>query len=107
MFYVNWLEYFPIYCPAEGGFYVSGQQIVLQKKCKTLKQANRVFAKWLRAFREEYNNDYYRYSEIIRGGVTKYGTGSSCIATTKYIGEGGELNITRTPEKELSHYIYE
>lgn len=87
MFYVNWVEYFPIYCPAEGGFYVSGQQVVAQKACKTLKQANRVFKKWLEAFRDEYNNEYFRYFENLRGGVTKYGTGSCCIATTKYIWE--------------------
>lgn len=107
MFYVNWIEYFPIYCPAEGGFYVSGQEIVRQKACKTLKEANRTFAKWARAFREEYDNDYYRYVENFLGGVTKWGSGSFCVATTKYIGEGGELNITRTPEREIYNYLYE
>lgn len=106
MFYVNWIEYLPIYCPAEGGFYVCGQEVMAQKACKTLKEANRVFAKWAKDFREEYDNDFYRYVENLRGGVTKWGNGSTCVATTKYIGEGGELNITRKPERDVFSYTY-
>ena len=108
MVYVNWVEYFPIYCPAEGGFYVDGQEVIMQKACKTLKEANHVFGKWAHAFRDEYDNEYYRYYENIRGGISHHlgGEGSICNASTKYIGEGARLSITSAPERCIYHYTY-
>ena len=95
MYYVSYVEEYPIYEAAEGGYYYEGEEVQYCKACSTWKQAKRVYNDWRRWFEQEYGwdgKDVYKYD---MGGCDKYGHGSKIRYNGRYIGEGCFVQITR------------
>ena len=97
MFYVSYITEYPIYEPAEGGYYYAGTQVEECRAFPDWKKAKRYYAKMRRWFLEEYELE--RVHEYVCGGVSKYG-GPSLYYRSRYIGEGAKLEITRKPPIE-------
>lgn len=110
MFYVSYITEYPIYEPAEGGYYYAGTKIEDCREFTSWKKANKCYQEWKRWFLEEYggndedprwrDSDRKRINEYVCGGVGKYG--GSCVSyCSKYIGEGARIEITR--KKPVEH----
>lgn len=94
MYYVSYITEYPIYEPAEGGYYYAGTQIQMCRKFATWKKANRFYQKCAKEFKEMHKDEPGRIHEYICGGISKYG-GSEVYYNAKYIGDGEKIEITR------------
>lgn len=105
MFYVSYITEYPIYEPAEGGYYYAGTVVEECYKFDTWKKANKHFQKMKRDFL-----DYYEY-EAAHGmvdvreisGVKKFrgfDIGSSVVLHSKYIGDGARIEISCREPRE-------
>lgn len=54
-YYVSYVEEYPIYEPAEGGYYYAGEQVMNYRKFSSWKKANKYFQKVKRQFLDEYD----------------------------------------------------
>lgn len=99
MFYVSYITEYPIYEPAEGGYYYAGTVVEECYKFDTWKKANKKYQKMRKAFLEYYGADDEGIREYVCGGVSKYG-GSGVYYASKYIGEGARVEITRKEPRE-------
>ena len=78
MIYLTHYEEYPIYEPAEGGYYYAGQQPCEFYRLNSIKQAKRKLAKMRKELENEgfvvdVNNLYVnRYSKYIGGGESWY-----------------------------------
>jgi len=99
MYYVCEYEQYPIYEPAEGGYYYTGTELVRHKKTRSLKKARR----WLR----EWARDYYEWEEELTEGARKYidNANNHIYYTTKYIGDGMEWHIETAFGKHERGYV--
>ena len=99
MFYVSYITEYPIYEPAEGGYYYAGTQVQECYKFPTWKQANKCFQKmkrWFLAMHEyEVELGHVGVNEI--SGVRKFqgfDIGSSVHLYSRYIGEDEYIEIS-------------
>ena len=99
MYYVSYITEYPIYEPAEGGYYYAGTQIQMCRKFSEWKKANRFYQKCRKEFLESHDGDEDRIHEYICGGVGKYG-GSVVYYRSRYIGEGEKVEVSRTKPVE-------
>lgn len=95
MYYVSYYEEYPIYEPAEGGYYYAGEQILDCVACSTWKKAKRVYRRWKSEFKSYYDSEKDRVFDYETGGCDKYGDGSHIRYSSRYIGEGCGVRITR------------
>lgn len=118
MYYVSYITEYPIYEPAEGGYYYAGTHIEMCREFSSWKKANRFYQKCRKEFLEEYggyldardkrwrDSDRERINDYVCGGVGKYG--GSCVSyLSKYIGEGAHVEITRKKPVEHGWHPYE
>ena len=101
MYYVCEYNQYPIYEPAEGGYYYEGTELVRHKKTRSLKKARR----WLR----EWAKDYYEWEEELTEDAKEYidNANNHIYYMTKYIGEGVEWHIeTRFGKNEHGYVPY-
>lgn len=108
-YYVSYVEEYPIYEPAEGGYYYTGEQVMNYRKFSSWKKANKCFQKWKKAFLEEY--DWAVKQDRVwvwdnPGVDPKDGQGSLARYSSRYIGEGASVQITRGPFKEHGYEPY-
>lgn len=90
MYYVTYSEYYPIYEPAEGGYYYSGKEIVHTEICQTFKKAKRKIRKWLKDNLDEIS--WISNDKLSFGYDGKYiGEGWICEMTTKPVVECGRV----------------
>ena len=52
MYYVSWIREYPIFEPAEGGYYYAGEQVFYCEEYPTWKKANKAYQKLKREFYE-------------------------------------------------------
>ncbi len=117
MWYVTAMAEYPIYEPAEGGYYYAGTQIVWERQFQSRRKARQFFNKAKKEFMEEFGEpfteeqweEYDRrpwkfenrvYEDRWRGRQGIY-------HSTKYIGDGHELTLTRKPRRERGWVPYE
>lgn len=100
MFYVSYITEYPIYEPAEGGYYYAGTHIEECIECNSWKKANKLFQKLKGEFREMYEYERGHIVELEVGGCGKY-TNPAIIFHSYYIGDGARLEITR--KKPVPH----
>lgn len=86
-YYVCAYEQYPIYEPAEGGYYYDGTQIVMYKKTRNLKKARR----WLREWAREYYECEGKLTEDAREYIDN--ANNHIYYMSKYIGDGMEWHI--------------
>ena len=94
MYYVTYYEEYPIYEPAEGGYYYAGSQNVWVREFKSWRKARQFFNKVAKQFVEDssYDNPY-----------CMYGFPNSCAKVhSRYIGEG--YGIVLTSKKPLEEH---
>ena len=106
--YVTAMAEYPIYEPAEGGYYYAGNEIVWQREFSTYRKARQFFNKMVKEFIEDFGEpdqetDWYEVSS--QTWFNKMHTG--IYHRTHYIGEGHELTLTRRPRKEKGWVPYE
>lgn len=106
--YVSYVEEFPIYEAAEGGYYYAGEQVMNCRKFSSWKKANKCFQKWKREFLEDYGwaVEQDRVHIWENPGIDKYGDGSVVRYNSRYIGEGASVRITRGPFREHGYEPY-
>lgn len=92
MYFLTYSEYYPIYEPAEGGYYYSGKSICYMETATTFRKARLKMRKLLK------NNDLE--TSWISTNKLSFGF------TGKYIGEGWICEITRKPVKEYGYTPY-
>ena len=98
MFYVSRIKEYPIYEPAEGGYYYAGESVEISRAFKDWKKANRFFQVLRRGFLEEYGGDPSRICDVPCGGVGKHG-GPFVSYFSRYIGNGDRVEIAREKPK--------
>jgi hypothetical protein len=86
MVYLTLYEEYPIYEPAEGGYYYAGQQVDGFYRLNSEKQAKRKLAKLRK--------------ELEREGFVVIPERGYAYRSSKYIGEGAEIRI----EKKLGQH---
>ena len=100
-YWVSTYELYPIYEPAEGGYYYDGVEYMGSlKPCKSLKKARRLLRKAITELQEIYGEEKvyeYGWSGHLWGARTK----------SKYIGEGTIVRIeTRRAGGERGYTPY-
>ena len=120
MFFVSWIREYPIFEPAEGGYYYAGEQVFYCKEYPTWKKANRAYQKLKREFldycgfymekdfcpRDSYV--FYRDSDVedfMTGGCGKWRR-PHMILHSKYIGREEWIQITRRRPVERGRVPY-
>ena len=95
MYHVSWIREYPIYEPAEGGYYYEGEDVVACRSFSTWKKAKKLYLKWKKEFTDYYGTqeetnrvfDNPRVYRVEGPFITYYGNG--------YVGTGARLQITR------------
>lgn len=111
MFYVTAVAEYPIYEPAEGGYYYAGTEIVWQRTFADRRKAKRFFNKTAREFQDEFEDataprDHLPY----RNSVNRYnrdGCYMKITHDTQYVGEGHRLIMSNRPYVERGYVPYE
>lgn len=107
MWYVTAMAEYPIYEPAEGGYYYAGTQIVWERQFQSRRKARQFFNRARRDFTEVFGE----HTDPDKWWDTKNrvsGNYRDCIYhSTPYIGEGHELTLTRKPRRERGWVPYE
>ena len=97
-YYVSTYELYPIYEPAEGGYYYDGLDFKYSIECNSLKKARRVLRKMI-AELKDYGEDVYDF------GFAGHLWGAR--TESKYIGEGTVIHIeTRNRKNERGYVPY-
>lgn len=94
MYYVSYITEYPIYEPAEGGYYYAGTQIQICRQFSTWKKANRFFQKLRKEFLEEHDWEMDRVNNFACGGVSKWHN-PFVAYYSRYIGEGERVELTK------------
>lgn len=105
MFYVSYIEEYPIYEPAEGGYYYAGESVRMCRAFHDWEKANRFYQKLKLWFLDEYSYDSSRLVVRDYGGCGKYVNPCVCYRG-KYIGEGARIQITRKEPVEKGWVPY-
>lgn len=86
-YYVTFSEYYPIYEPAEGGYYYEGKKKVLEREYSTFKKAKRKMKKLWNCCKDD--TGFWSCPDKLLFGQSN-----------KYIGDGYICEMTRKPVKE-------
>ena len=110
-YHVSYVTEYPIYEPAEGGYYYAGTTVRHSRRFPSWKKANKYFQKLKRWFLEEHEAEFRqgRVNVYEMSGVSqKWGdnAGSSVRYASRYIGEGDEVVITKGPYQESGWHPY-
>lgn len=107
MYYVSYIEEYPIYEPAEGGYYYAGERVVWCMPYLNWKKANRAYQKCRKEFIDEYGwPDPERVISVPAGGCGRWINPETCYSS-RYIGEGARLQITRHKPENRGWHPYE
>ena len=111
MWYVTLLEEYPIYEPAEGGYYYAGTSITDCREFQSRRKARQFYNKARKEFIEWFGEptDVCMPRRNYHGKVWEF-TRRNCpgiMHSTGYIGEGHELTLTRYPRRERGYVPYE
>ena len=105
MYYVSHIVEYPIFEPAEGGYYYAGTQIVECLEYESWKEANKQFQKMRKAFLRDYEYDKERIIDRQYGGCGKYKY-PCVIYNSRLIGEGEQIQLTRQKPVEYGWHPY-
>lgn len=94
MFYVSYIKEYPIYEPAEGGYYYEGEHVEICREFSTWKKANRYFQKLRKEFLEMHDDEPNRVNDFVCGGVS-FWHNPFVSYTSRYIGDGERVELTR------------
>ena len=92
-YYVSYYEEYPIYEPAEGGYYYAGNHCQVTHRYGFLKRARKAFKTWLKEF-EEYHQPLPKVCKNVA-----YDIG------TDYVGTGRTLRIETVPGIQNRGYV--
>ena len=106
MYYVSYITEYPIYEPAEGGYYYEGTQIELCRAFTTWKKANRFYQKLRKQFWEEHSWEKERVNDYEFGGISKWHN-PFISYHSRYIGEGERVELTKVKPIEEGWHPYE
>ena len=105
MYYVSYITEYPIYEPAEGGYYYAGTQIQMCREFSTWKKANRFYQICRKEFLEEHEDEPERINDYICGGVGRWG--GPCVSYhSRYIGEGERVEMSKEKPVEEGWHPY-
>ena len=93
MYYVSYITEYPIYEPAEGGYYYAGTQIQECREFSTWKKANRYYQKLRKWFLEEHSDEPERVYDCTPGGIGRW-TRPVVGYNARYIGDGEWVELT-------------
>ena len=94
MYYVSYIKEYPIYEPAEGGYYYAGEVVEDCREFSTWKKANKCYQQFRREFLSWHEDEPKRICDYTCGGIGKCG-GPSVTYYSRYIGEGERVEISR------------
>ena len=96
-YYVSHVTEYPIYEPAEGGYYYAGTTTESSRRFPTWKKANKFFQKAKKQFLEDHpwEVEQGRVHVWEESGVCKDNEGSCVRYHSRYIGEGEFVILTR------------
>lgn len=100
MYYVSWIIEYPIYEPAEGGYYYAGDQIAFCREFASWKKANKCFQRLRKEFLAEHDWEMERVNDFPCGGVGKW-VNPAVYYYSRYIGDGERVELTR--KKPVEH----
>lgn len=104
-FYVSYITEYPIYEPAEGGYYYTGTCIEKCVEFKSWKEANKLYQAWRKEFLIEHAYHMDRVHDIESGGCGKHRY-PHVVYSSIYIGDGERVQMTRTKPKERGWMPY-
>ena len=106
MYYVSYIEEYPIFEPAEGGYFYAGEEVVKARAFKSWRKARQMFNKQRKRFEEQFREEYGKFFRYDCGGCSKYGDGSTVSWRGKYIGDGCEVRLTRYKPEDKGYTPY-
>ena len=106
MYYVSYIEEYPIYEPAEGGYFYPGETVVEVRECKTWRKAKKTFNEWRKRFEKEYADENNRVFRVAPGGCNRYGDGPEIGYNSRYIGDGAFVRLTRYKPHDKGYTPY-
>ena len=110
--YVTAVAEYPIYEPAEGGYYYTGTEIVWQRIFQDRRKAKRFFNKAAREFQSEFEGDVISIRNFLplKNRVTRYNRDGGYMIIrhdTQYVGQGHRLIMANREFKENGYVPYE
>lgn len=99
MYYVSYITEYPIYEPAEGGYYYAGTTIEQCLEYSTWKKANKCFQAWRKEFINAHADEPERINDFVSGGCGRWAH-PFVAYNSRYIGEGEHIELTRTKPVE-------
>lgn len=105
MYYVSYITEYPIYEPAEGGYYYAGESVEWCCEYRSWKKANRAFQKSRAEFRDYYEFGEGKIIENLHGGCGKY-CNPGIYFRSRYIGDGARVELTRTKPQDRGWHPY-
>lgn len=94
MFYVSYITEYPIYEPAEGGYYYAGEVVEDCREFSTWKKANKCYQQFRKEFLQWHEDEPERINDYVCGGIGRHG-GSAVSYYSRYIGEGERVEISK------------
>lgn len=110
MYYVTYYGNYPIYEPAEGGYYYNGRQIFDVMTFNDRRKAKRAYYKWVKEFYEIHDAVEERIIQRDFGGFFKWDEDKEIAfvkTNSKYIGEDEGIIFSAAPVKEKGYTPYE
>lgn len=104
-YYVSYIREYPIYEPAEGGYYYPGKSVELCREFSEWRKANRFYQKLRRWFLERHDDEPERIIDIVHGGIGTY-THPFVRYSTRYIGEGEFVQMTKEQPYDQGRKFY-
>lgn len=106
MYYVSYITEYPIYEPAEGGYYYAGELVQECRAFTTWRKARQYYQKLRAWFLAEHDDEPERLNDFFRGGCDKDGDGPFVDYYSRYIGEGERIQITKTRPEDKGWHPY-
>lgn len=108
MYYVCEYALYPIYEPAEGGYYYAGRTVEVISKCNTRRKAMKTFRKLAKEYKKIGEEEMYPVRVSYLSFFFKDSTGSHITAHGDLIGDGYGIFVTKgTPLKAKGYVPYE
>ena len=105
-YFVTYITEYPIYEPAEGGYYYAGTVIEQCLEFQTWKKANKVFQTWRKEFLATHADEMDRVNDHVCGGCGKWSNHPFVRYNAPYIGDGERIELTREKPIEYGYRPY-
>lgn len=109
MYYVTYYRNYPIFEPAEGGYYYSGREIIDSQSFTNRRKAKRFYYNWVKQFYNLHDAVEENINQRDFGGWFSWDNDKEIAfikTNSRYIGEGEGIIFSAAPIEEKGYTPY-